>query len=98
MKSTAREGGIPGRSSGYTFENSFTMDMLSRVFSLPLTSTTHANIVQQPCWTSLFAFIIETTFGVAPTFVPLNLKLGPTDGENITFFFFATFYNIMGCS
>ena len=34
----------------------------------------------------IVAFIIETTFGVAPAFVPLNLKLGPTDGENITFF------------
>ena len=88
MKSIAREGGILGRSSGNTSGNSFTIDTFSRVFYFLLTSTTHANIVPPPCWTSLFAFIIETTFEVVPVLVPLNLKLGHTNGENIIFSFF----------
>ena len=85
-KSIAREEGIPGRSSRNTYGNSFTTGTYSRVFSFPLTSTEHANIVQLPCWTNLFAFITETTFGVVRVLVPLNLKVGLADGENSTSF------------
>ena len=84
--STAREGGIPGKSSGNRSENSFTIGTFTRVFFFPLTSTAHANIAHPPCWTNLFAFIIETTLGVIPVFVPLNLKVGPIGGENFTSF------------
>ena len=48
-KSIAREEGIPGRSSRKRSENSFTTGTVSRIFSFPLTSMTHANIAQPPC-------------------------------------------------
>ena len=85
-KSTAREGIFQvGRPEIHL--NSFTIGKFSRVFSFPLSSTTPTNIVQIPCWTNLFAFIIETTFGVVPVLVHLNLKLGHTGGENFIIFF-----------
>ena len=67
------------------------MGTFSRVFSFSLTSMALANITHPPCWTNLFAFIIETTFGVVSVRVPLNLKVGSTSGENFISFF-VTFY------
>ena len=43
-KSTAHDGGIPERSSGKTFGNSFTMGTESIVFSFPIVFTAQARI------------------------------------------------------
>jgi len=84
--STAREGETPGKSSGKTLENSFTMDTVSIVFSFPFTSTAYVRIAHHPCCTKRLAFIIDTIFGMTPVQVPLNLKLGLVGGEKTTFF------------
>ena len=85
-KSTARDGRIPGISSGKTSWNSFTMGTVSIVFSFPFVFTAQARIVHPPCYTRRLAFIIDIIFGVVPVKVPLNLKVSPFGGVNTTSF------------
>ena len=62
-KSTARDGGIPGRSPRKTSVNSFTMGTVSIIFSFPFVFTAHARIAHPPCCTRRLAFIIDIIFG-----------------------------------
>ena len=85
-KSTFRSGGIPGRSSGKTSINLFTMGTVSIGFSFPFVFTAQAKNAHPPCCTRRLAFIIDIIFGVVPVKVPLNLKVSPFGGVNITSF------------
>ena len=85
-KSTSHDGGIPGRSSGKTSINSFTMDTVSIGFSFPFVFTAQARNAHPPCCIRRLAFIIDIIFGVVLVEVPLNLKVSPLGGVNITSF------------
>ena len=74
-KSTSRDGGILGRSSGKTSINSFTLWVLYLlVFSFLLCLLHRLETPTPPCCTRRLAFIIDIIFGVVPVKVPLNLK------------------------
>ena len=65
-KSTARDGGILGRSSRKTSVNSFTMGTVSIVFSFPFVFTAHVRIAHPPLLYQAFGFHHPYYFWVVP--------------------------------
>ena len=84
-KSTAHKGGTPSKFSRKTSRNSFTIGIVSIIFSFHFTSTAQARAHPSYC-TRHLALIIDTIFRVTPVQVPLNLKLGLVGGKNTTSF------------